>query len=129
MAAVRRGRCNRHGIGNRVLGPRPARPRRSALIMATLTPRQMPFRSAPWIAFGGSVALLAAALALWAVPADEEIAPDRPGGHRPRVIVHAAAALRPALEKAKSDFAAQYGTAVELRFDASETLLTKLKLS
>jgi molybdate transport system substrate-binding protein len=78
-------------------------------------------RSAPWIAFGGSAAVLAAALALWAVPADD--------GDRSHVVVHAAAALRPALEKAAPEFQAQYGATVELRFDASEVLLTKLKVT
>jgi molybdate transport system substrate-binding protein len=88
----------------------------------------MSFRYAPWIAFFGSVALMAGLLALWAVPGTDVDVPDRPSGGHP-VTVYTAAALRGPMEKAAADFEREYGTKVELRFDASEGLLTKLKVT
>jgi molybdate transport system substrate-binding protein len=81
----------------------------------------MSFRYAPWIAFALSVAALGSVLTLWTVS-------GQPSAYQP-VVVHAAAALRPPLQKAAAEFEQDTGIAVELRFDASETLLAKLKVT
>jgi molybdenum ABC transporter molybdate-binding protein len=88
----------------------------------------MSFRYAPWLAFGLSVVLLAGVLALWAIPDADSDVPDRPRGDRP-VVVHAAAALRPPMQKAAAEFEQEVKARIELRFDASETLLAKLRLA
>jgi molybdenum ABC transporter molybdate-binding protein len=89
----------------------------------------MMFRHGPWIAFGASAVLLAGLLALWAVPTDEADVPNRPRGERPAIVVYTAAALRPPVEKAAAAFEEECGCTVELRFGASEELLTKLKVT
>ena len=54
-----------------------------------------------------------------------------PGGgqDRTRVMVHTAAAVRPALEKAAPEFKHDTGITIELRFGPSEKLLTDLQLT
>jgi molybdate transport system substrate-binding protein len=88
----------------------------------------MSLRHAPWIAFGLSLAAFVALIALWWTPADN-IAPSPASAPHSSVVVHTAAALRPALEKAAAEFERDYGIRIELRFGASESLLTTLRLS
>ena len=89
----------------------------------------MSMRYLPWIAFLSSVAVLGGLLATWWSPGHDEPGGDGPSGERPPVIVHTAAALRPALEKAAPEFERETGIKVELRFNASEWLLQNLKLT
>src|SRR3954463_5230460 len=89
----------------------------------------MSMRYLPWIAFLGSVAVLSGLLALWWSPRQDETGSDRPTGDRTPVVVHTAAALRPALEKAAPEFERETGIRVELRFGPSEGILTNLRVT
>jgi molybdenum ABC transporter molybdate-binding protein len=87
------------------------------------------YRYAPWLAFALSVTALAGVLLFWTLASPDDAVVDAPGVRQRVVVVHAAAAVRPPLEKAAKQFEAEYGVPVELRFDASETLLAKLRVS
>jgi molybdate transport system substrate-binding protein len=87
-------------------------------------------RNAPWIAFGCSVLALGVVLALWfGVPTtpDRTEAPDP--GDDPPLIVLAAVALRPAMGPAVAEYEREYGVRIEPRYNASENLLTSLKVT
>jgi molybdate transport system substrate-binding protein len=87
-------------------------------------------RNAPWIAFGCSVLALAVVLAVWfGVPTTPETTDPPDTGDDPAVIVLTAAALRPAMEPAAAEYEREYGVRIELRFNASENLLTSLKVA
>jgi molybdenum ABC transporter molybdate-binding protein len=86
-------------------------------------------RHAPWIAFGLSTIILVGLLALWTIddPA-RDVGPQARSGQQP-VVVYVAAAMRPPLEQAARQFEKEHGISLELRFDSSESLLTKLRVS
>src|SRR3954464_13681503 len=86
-------------------------------------------RHLPWIAFAGSVAALGGLLALWWEPRRDDSTADGRTGDRSPVVVHAAAALRPALEKAAPEFERETGIKIELRFGPSEAILTALRMT
>jgi molybdate transport system substrate-binding protein len=74
-------------------------------------------RYLPWLICVGSLGLLGGFLAIWWHPRSEKVP----------VVVHTAAALRPALERAAPEFERDTGVKIELRFGASEGLLQNLK--
>ena len=86
-------------------------------------------RHLPWFAFLGSLAVLGGLLALWRTPHPDEITGTGPAGERTAVIMHTAAALRPAMERAAPEFERETGIRVELRFGPSEGLLTNLRVT
>jgi molybdate transport system substrate-binding protein len=77
----------------------------------------MQFRHLRWVALIASVGALAALVAVWWPTQDHA------------VVVHVAAALRPAMEKSVPEFEAQTGTRIELRYGASEGILTSLRVT
>lgn len=89
----------------------------------------MSMRLFPWAAFLGSIAVLGGLAALWSIPMSDGGRPEETPGERSPVVVHAAAALRPVLEKAAPEFERDTGIKIELRFNASEWLLQNLKLT
>jgi molybdate transport system substrate-binding protein len=89
----------------------------------------MTMRYVPWFAFVGSLAVLGGLIALWWEPRREDPIPDGTTGEHGPVVVHVAAALRPAVEKAAAEFEADNNIKIELRFGPSETLLANLKLT
>jgi molybdenum ABC transporter molybdate-binding protein len=86
-------------------------------------------RHLPWFAFLGSLAVLGGLVAIWSIPVTDDGTRDHPPGGRTAVVVHAAAALRPVLEKAAAEFERDTGIQIELRFNASEWILQNLKLT
>ena len=86
-------------------------------------------RHLAWFAFLGSIAVFGGLVAIWSIPVADRTASDDPPGDRAAVVVHAAAALRPVLEKAAPEFQRDAGIQIELRFSASEALLLNLKLT
>jgi molybdate transport system substrate-binding protein len=80
-------------------------------------PIVMRFRYLPWVALLISLLVLGTLAAVWW--------PDRDTP----VVVHVAAALRPAMETAAPEFEAQTGTHIELRYGASEGILTSLRVT
>jgi|SRR5262245_3929751 len=86
-------------------------------------------RNAPWVAFGLSVALLVALAAVWSIPTTPESHPAPVSGDARVVVVNTAAALRHALEPAAAEYYRDTGVRIELRYDASEALLTKLQVT
>src|SRR5262245_6753572 len=89
----------------------------------------MSMRYAPWLAVALSVALLIALLAMWPGPSADDQQTPTPAGEPRNIVVYTAAALRHALEPAAEEFHRDTGINVELRFGASEELLTKLKVT
>lgn len=89
----------------------------------------MSMRYAPWLAFGFSVALLVALLAAWPGPSADDQQTPPPTGEPREVVVWTAAALRHALEPAAAEFKHDTQIDIELRFGASEDLLSKLKVT
>ena len=88
----------------------------------------MSMRQAPWIAFGLSIVVLIALLALWWTPTSEERL-VKPNPERSAVIIHTAAAMRPSVENATADFTADTGIQIEIRPGPSEKLLTDMRLT
>src|SRR2546423_918279 len=86
-------------------------------------------RHAPWIAFAASLAVLAGLLALWWTPQPDGANPVAPTEGHPAVVVHTAAALRPAVETAAAAFQADTDIKIELRFGPSEGLLSNLQVT
>src|SRR5262245_59054255 len=89
----------------------------------------MSMRYAPWLAVALSVALLIALLAMWPGPSADDQQTPTPAGEPRNIVVYTAAALRHALEPAAEEFHRDTGINVELRFGASEELLTKLNVT
>ena len=87
----------------------------------------MLMRPLPWLAFIGSSPCRRPPGTL--VESTDDQTPDRPADERRPIIVHTAAALRPALEKVAPEFERDTGIRIELRFNASEWLLQNLKLT
>src|SRR5262245_64347304 len=88
----------------------------------------MSMRYAPWIAFAGSIAILIVLLAVWWTPGTDESQSASEPEHS-SVIIHTAAAMRPAVEKAAAEFKKETGIIVEIRAGASEGLLTNLRVT
>ena len=78
-----------------------------------------------WVAFSGSVILLAALIALlnWGQT------PPGPDPTAPPLVIHFAASLRPVMEDMVKDYREDTGQAVELRFGNSQHILSTLELS
>jgi molybdenum ABC transporter molybdate-binding protein len=76
-----------------------------------------------WLAFLGSVALLAVFVMLL-LP--KQTAPDR---NQPPLLVYCAAGLKKPVEAATRDFEAVLGQPVQLQFGGSQTLLANLEIS
>jgi molybdate transport system substrate-binding protein len=86
-------------------------------------------RHLPSIAFVGSLAVLGGLLALWWVLPHDGGTPDGPVGARIAVIVHAAAALRPALDRAAPEFERDTGIKIEVQYGPSEGILNSLRVT
>jgi molybdenum ABC transporter molybdate-binding protein len=78
-----------------------------------------------WLAFGGSILLLAGLIAAlyW-----DPFAPAEPGGTEP-LVVYCAEALRVPMEATARDYEREVGQKVSLHFGASQTILTSLVLT
>jgi molybdenum ABC transporter molybdate-binding protein len=88
----------------------------------------MSMRYAPWIAFAGSIAILIVLLAVWWTPGNDESQPVSTPEHS-LVIIHTAASMRPAVEKAAAEFKHDTQVTIEIRAGASESLLTNLRVT
>ena len=89
-------------------------------------------RHLPWIAFGLSAAIFIGVLAFWTmVPAREDSLPSPSGSgvERAPVLVHVAPALRTPVEKAAAEFERDTDIRIQLQFNASESLLSTIKLT
>lgn len=87
-------------------------------------------RNAPWIAFGCSAVALAIVLAFWFwLPTTIDRTDPDPAADDSPVVVLTAAALRPAMEPAAAQYQRDYGVRIELRYNASEVLLTTLRVT